>query len=66
MLKLEADVYLHSSKETNYEQGRSMGLTGAALDNFMYACYEVRIGLEVDAETGDAVIVSVDGREVKR
>jgi len=66
MAKIIADVYLHSSKDSMHEKGVSLGLSGDALDKFRYACYEVKIGLEVDDVTGDAVIVNVDGREVTR
>ena len=45
------------------DQGETAGLKGKALDKFMYACYEVKIGLEVDGE-GNAKIISVDDRLV--
>ena len=56
-------VYLHSSKESMRDQGETAGLKGKALDNFMYACYEVKIGLEVD-DKGNARIISVDDRSI--
>jgi hypothetical protein len=55
------EVFLHASKESMYNQGHAMGLKGEALNNFMYACYEVKLKLEVDEETGEAKIIGVDG-----
>lgn len=59
-------VYVHSSKENMLELGTRLGLQGDALDYFKYACLEVNLGIEVNDATGDAVIVSVDGKQVKR
>lgn len=59
-------AYVHSSKESMTDLGVRLGLKGQALDYFKYACLEVRLGIEVNDETGDAVIISVDGKEVKR
>ena len=58
-------IRLHSSKERMYETGLQMGMEGKALEAFMYACYEVELGLEVDLSTGTCEIVSVDGRKVE-
>lgn len=60
--KIKTTIYLHADKESNYEQGEELGLTGEALNYFMYACYEVGIDVEVDKETGETIIVGVDGR----
>lgn len=57
-------VYLHSSKDEMYATGEELGLTGKALEEFMYTCYEVEIGLEVDEKTGKSKIVSVDGQKL--
>lgn len=54
-------MYLHSSKESNYELGKQIGLRGNALKYFVYALYEVMFDVEVDPETGAATIVAVDG-----
>ncbi len=62
---MKAVAYLHSSKESMYELGQKISLTGEALDKFMYALYEVKFDLEVDPKTGDAKIIGVDGREFK-
>ena len=63
---MRTTVYVHANKETMFENGERLGLKGEALKTFSYACYEVAIGLEVDTKTGDAKIVTVDGREVKK
>lgn len=61
---MKATVYLHSTKESMRDKGEQLGLKGPALENFMYACYEVEIELEVDEATGNAKIVAVDQRAV--
>lgn len=37
-----------------------------AARRFIYACYEVKVDLDVNPETGDAKIVRVDDREVAK
>jgi len=59
--KILTTIYLHSSKESMYSKGRELGLTGAALENFTYCCYEVAVNLEVDKETGGYTILSAEG-----
>ncbi len=54
-------VYIHGSKESMRDKGETAGLRGNALNFFMYACYEVKIGLEVD-DKGNAKIISIDDR----
>lgn len=61
---MTATIYLHSTKESNRDVGQELGLTGEALNGFMYACYEVKLTLEVDEVTGDSVITHVDDRKV--
>lgn len=58
-----AIIYLHSNKESMLEKGEELGLTGDALNYFMYTCSEVKIELQVDRE-GHAVINKVNGRNV--
>lgn len=43
-------VYLHSSKETMYEHGSELGLTGEALDKFTFALYELTLELAVNQD----------------
>jgi len=56
-------IYLHGSKEGNTDLGQRIGLKGEALNKFMYACYEVKVDLRVNMETGDAEIIKIDDRE---
>ncbi len=58
----KVDVYLHSNKEEMWDQGEKIGLKGEALRKFKFACYEVKITLNVNEDTGDASIVAVDDR----
>lgn len=57
-------VYLHSNRESMYECGKELGLIGDALNLFAYACYEVKLTVDVDERTGRAVITHVDERKV--
>jgi hypothetical protein len=49
---MEITIGLHSSKESNLYIGHEAGLSEEALNNFMYALYEIAITVEVDEETG--------------
>jgi hypothetical protein len=62
---MQATIYVSSTKGNNADIGRSIGLTGEALENFCYACYEVALEVDVDEKTGEATIISVDGRKVE-
>jgi hypothetical protein len=62
--KIIIDMYLHGDKESNYEEGIKIGLSPKVLEKFSYALYEVKLGVEVDTETGETTIVSVDGQGV--
>ena len=66
MAKEVIKMYLHGSKESNYETGKEMGLKGKALDNFCYALYEVEFDVEVDRDTGAIEILKCDGQELKK
>ena len=56
-------LYAHCSKETNWEKGEQLGLTGEALSFFAY--FE-KIALEVEvAEDGMVTIVACDGRKLE-
>ena len=57
---MRTTIFLHSSKDDNYEKADEMGLTGGAARMFAFACCEVEIELEVDMETGEAEIMLVD------
>lgn len=62
---MTATVYVHSDKESNYDTGQRLGLTGEALDMFLFACCEVKLTLDVDPDTGLATITHVDDRPVE-
>ena len=62
---MRTSIYLHNSKDSNWEKGTELGLSGDALKRFVYACLEVELEVEVDPQTGGAEIISVDGRELK-
>jgi hypothetical protein len=61
---ITTSIWLHSEKQSNREDGEKLGLTGEALDNFMYACYEVELTVEVDEETGESKIIACDGKKL--
>ena len=63
MAKIRIVGYVHSSKETMCDLGEENGLQGKALDEFVYALYEVMIPMIVDTETGKYEIIKeeIDG-----
>ena len=61
---MEAVLYVHSFKENNYDLGVKLGLKNDALNFFLFACNEVKLTLDVNEETGKAVIVKVDDRPI--
>jgi hypothetical protein len=63
---IQTDIYVHSSRDSMYEKGEKLGLTGEALKLFSYVGCEVKLTINVDEKTGDAVIVAVDGRKLER
>lgn len=63
-MKVRTKYYLHSDKDTNYEIGEKLGLKDRALDNFLYAFYEVCFEIEVDTDTGQYTILSVDRKNI--
>ena len=59
------DVYLHSNKESIYEQGAQAGLSDKQLKYFVYACTEVKATLSVD-ENGKVEIIAVEGMTLQK
>jgi len=57
---ITANVYVHSSKESNYDLGETLGLTGEALENFMYTAHEVKLTYEVNPESGATRFIAVN------
>jgi hypothetical protein len=62
---MKHSMYLHSDKGANAYEGEELGLTGEALDNFMYALYEIEFQVDVNMETGVVTIERIlDGLTV--
>ena len=59
---MHIDLYLHSDKESNRSDGERAGLSEAAMDQFIYTAYEVKLTYDVDIVTGKSVLVRVDNR----
>ena len=57
-------LYAHCSKETNWEKGETLGLTGEAIQLFVHF-EEIALDVEV-AEDGMVTILACDGRPVQR
>lgn len=62
---IRADIYVHSSRDSMWNKGEQLGLTGESLKLFSFVGCEVKLTIEVDETTGDAVIVAVDGRNLE-
>ena len=58
-------IYLHSNKETNRAAGEKAGLTGAALDFFLFAGYEHKMTYWVSPTTGRVTLTAVDDHPVQ-
>lgn len=64
-VKTEITLYLHSSKETNWNAAEDAGLSEEGICYFKYALLEVEFKLEVDKQTGEYQILTVDGRKLE-
>ena len=53
-------LWLHASKDSNYERGEELGLSEEAIALFRHACTEVKVEVEVEEETGVAEIIAVN------
>ena len=62
---IKTDIYVHSSRDSMWEKGEQLGLTGEALKLFSFVGCEVKLTIEVDEKTGDAVIVAADDKPLK-
>lgn len=59
------DIYLHSSKENNWETASDLGFYDVKAENeFAYVCYEVKVRLEVNMD-GTAYATHFNGIELK-
>lgn len=66
-MKKTIKMYLHSSKDSNYDLINRFNLEFADEDaetTFLYALYEVEFDVEVDLDTGKEKIISVNGRKL--
>ena len=62
---VRAHVTLTADKYVMFTIGEKLGLTGAALENFKWACCDVHLALSVERLTGVTTIIAVDGRKVE-
>lgn len=60
MIDKEFTVYLHSSKEYMNGIGEELELTGDALYEFMFTCYEVKLTMNLNTDTGETTITKVN------
>lgn len=58
-------MYVHGSRESCYEEGAKLGLTGEALKMFSFVLEEYKLTLEVDMETGKVTPVMIDGLKIE-
>lgn len=58
---IETTLYLHGSKESNYDTANELGLKDEAAKTFAYTGYEVAFTIVVDRRTGKAVATHVNG-----
>lgn len=56
-MKKTIKIYLHSSKDSNYDTAEDLGLSEDAQKTFAYALYEVECEVEVDMETGETKLL---------
>lgn len=61
---MRISLWLHGSKEAAWDAGEKAGLTGEALMLFRHVGTEHKIEYDVNPETGDAVPVKIDDREI--
>lgn len=64
--KKTVKLYVHGSKESGYDAGERLGLEGDALRNFSYWNGEITFDAEVNMETGDVTLLTVDGHKIIR
>lgn len=58
-------LYAHENSENWYHEGQQMGLEGEALTNFSNWGYELQFEGEVNLETGEVKLLSVDGHKIQ-
>lgn len=60
----DVEIYVHGSRESMWELGTKLKLTGEVLRFFSFAAEEFKITLRVDLETGDAFPIAINDREL--
>ena len=59
-------LYLHSGKESMYDDGSSLGLEGEALHNFMYTGYEVALEGVVHKDSGTFFVKKINDTQLEK
>ena len=62
--KVQAKIYLGTTKEENLHLAERLELSDEATQNFRYAFLEVECDIEVNKETGIAKLLKVDGKRL--
>lgn len=57
-------LYLHGDDESAYEKGKELGFEGEALDRFSGWGYEVEFNADVNMETGEVKLITVNGYKI--
>lgn len=65
MAIVKSVMYASGSKESMWDEGERLGLSGEALRMFSHGLDEVTLDLQVDTDTGVVLIIAVDGRVVE-
>ena len=68
MAKVLEKFYMHSSKESNWDLGMSLGIDreSDAMDRFKYTGYEIAFTVEVDTDTGECYAIAVEGTMLEK
>lgn len=65
-VKVLTTMYIHGSKESNYDEADELDLTGNAREKFIYSLSEVALDVEINTTTGEVMIMAVNGSELKK
>jgi hypothetical protein len=57
-------LYTHGDRESAYEVGKELGLEGDTLRTFAYWGEEIEFEADVNMETGEVTLVTVDGHKI--
>lgn len=61
---MKTKIYVHASKESMYDKGEELGLSGEALNMFSYTGNEIELTIDVNTGTGLSTITEVDGKPI--